>query len=233
MNCERCQELIGDLLDGSINQQEQVLVDAHLSECFACVEVQQDLESILEFCQTQRGAYEPPANEHAIWLRIRNTIEAEHLVKPAAAPASPRPSIWTDWLNRSWQLSFPQLAAAITAIVVVVSLATAVGLRRFQGVESANSQLAINNDAGGYDLDKRKSQQQQTIKYWNARIEVNRARWNAQMRDTFDRNISVIDAAVSDSLRELNQNPHDEVSEEMLNAALNEKISLLKEFSEL
>jgi hypothetical protein len=31
----------------------------------------------------------------------------------------------------------------------------------------------------------------------------------------------------------LSRNPHDEVSEEMLNTALNEKLSLLKEFAEL
>ena len=53
------------------------------------------------------------------------------------------------------------------------------------------------------------------------------------MRDTFDRNLGVIEQAVNDSLKELNTNPHDEVSEEMLNGALNEKIALLKEFSEL
>jgi hypothetical protein len=77
------------------------------------------------------------------------------------------------------------------------------------------------------------SQQDQAIKYWNARIDTNKARWSPQMRDTFDRNLNVIDQAVNDSLRELSRNPHDEVSEEMLNAALNEKIALLKEFSDL
>ena len=76
-------------------------------------------------------------------------------------------------------------------------------------------------------------QQQQAISYWNQRVETNKARWNQEMRDTFDRNLRVIDQAVNDSLNELNQNPHDEVSEEMLNAALNEKLALLREFSDL
>jgi hypothetical protein len=85
----------------------------------------------------------------------------------------------------------------------------------------------------GFDLNSRMWQQQQAISYWNARVEMNKARWSAQMRDTFDRNLGVIDQAVNDSLMELRKNPHDEVSEEMLNAALNEKIALLKEFSQL
>jgi hypothetical protein len=76
-------------------------------------------------------------------------------------------------------------------------------------------------------------QRQQTINYWNQRVELNRARWSAEMRETFDRNMKVIDEAVSNSLNELNQNPHDEVSEQMLNESLNQKLALLKDFSDL
>ena len=53
------------------------------------------------------------------------------------------------------------------------------------------------------------------------------------MRETFDRNLAVIDQTVNESLNTLSKNPRDEVSEEMLNAALNEKLSLLKEFAAL
>jgi len=112
-------------------------------------------------------------------------------------------------------------------------LLTVVGLR---GIGSLGSKSVANADGPvvtpAFNLD-RMSQQQQAINYWNARIETNKARWSPQMRDTFDRNLNVIDQAVNDSLRELGRNPHDEVSEEMLNAALNEKIALLKEFSDL
>jgi hypothetical protein len=42
-----------------------------------------------------------------------------------------------------------------------------------------------------------------------------------------------IDEAVTKSLDELKSNPHDEVSETMLNAALNKKLELLQKFSDL
>jgi hypothetical protein len=45
--------------------------------------------------------------------------------------------------------------------------------------------------------------------------------------------MKVIDQAVADSLNDLNRNPHDEVSEQMLNESLNDKLALLKEFSDL
>jgi len=43
----------------------------------------------------------------------------------------------------------------------------------------------------------------------------------------------VIDQAVNQSLNELNSNPHDEISEQMLNEALNDKLRLLQEFADL
>jgi hypothetical protein len=229
MNCDRCQELISDLLDGALNAKEATTLNLHLDECLDCAEVRNDLESVLSFCRDNRGQYDAPPNERALWLRIRNTIEANGAVASTSNETVERNSSWKDFFNRSWQLSFPQLAAAVSALVLIVVLVTVVGIRRLDN--PAN--LTTNVIPIGYKLSDRMWQQQQTISYWNNRIATNRLRWSPQMRDTFDRNLSVIDQAMTDSLNELNKNPHDEVSEEMLNAAMNEKIALLKEFSEL
>jgi hypothetical protein len=119
--------------------------------------------------------------------------------------------------------------SAVAAIVVVVSLGTAVGLRRWQNAPSAPQTFAANPEK----MTSRTLQQQQLINYWNQRVELNKSRWSPQMRETFDRNLRVINEAVNDSMNELSRNPHDEVSEEMLNAAMNEKLSLLREFADL
>ena len=76
-------------------------------------------------------------------------------------------------------------------------------------------------------------QRQQAINYWNQRVELNKARWSADMREVFDRNMIVIDEALARSLDELKRNPHDEFSEQMLNESMNEKLALLKKFSDL
>jgi hypothetical protein len=201
-----------------------------LEECLGCAGVRQDLESLVGFCRTQRGQYGAPPNEQALWLRIRNVIEAE--TRPRTnAPVELGGSLWPDWLSRSWELSFPQLAASAAIIVLVVSLATVVGLRRWQN--GSVPSVAENGPKSAPDVRNRVSQQQQTIAYWNERVEFNKTRWNPQMRETFDRNLKVIDEAVNESFDALSRNPHDEVSEEMLNVALNEKLSLLKSFAEL
>jgi anti-sigma factor RsiW len=234
MNCEKCQDLISDYLDGSISHPDRTTLSSHLEECLHCAEVRDDLQSIVGFCRTQRGQYAAPPNEKALWLRIRNMIEAGANVD-TPAPAATRRSFLSNWTARSWELSFPQLAAMVAAIVLIVSLTTAVGLRGWQNGD-LNAQAGLPDSGlsvGAVDVQRRVSQQQQLISYWNQRVEYNKARWNPQMRETFDRNLAVIDQAVNDSFDSLSKNPHDEVSEEMLNTALNEKLSLLKEFAEL
>jgi hypothetical protein len=227
MNCETCQELIHDLIDGSITQRDEFTLNTHLKECLDCESVRQDLASIVGFCRTQRGVYEAPPNERALWLRIKNSIEAD---LPARALTSEelRPSFFSRLMDRSWELSFGQLVASAAAIVLLVSLATVVGVRRWTGEQ--NPPLAKSEV---WNVGERFSQRRQVIDYWNQRVELNKARWSPEMRETFERNMKVIDQTVADSLNELNRNPHDEVSEQMLNESLNDKLALLKEFSDL
>lgn len=236
MNCEKCQDLIHDLVDGVLSHEDSAALNRHLEDCLTCAEVRDDLQSIVSFCQQHRGEYTAPPNERALWLRIRNVIESEQPAAAVAVPATPvKPSFWPAWLTRSWELSVPQLTAAFAALVVIVSLTTAVGIRRWESGDKGitNNPTPSGLMAEGVNVSDRFAQQRQAIAYWNQRVELNKARWNAQVRETFDRNLQVIDQAVNDSLSELNRNPHDEVSEEMLNEALNEKLALLKEFSDL
>jgi len=233
MNCDKCHGLISDFLDGALSQEEQKTLSLHLDECFDCADVRNDLQSIVGFCRSQRGQYTAPPNEKALWLRIRNMIEAEGASATSATQA-PRRN-WTSWIGRTWELSFPQLAASAAAIVLIVSLSTVVGLRRWQssGVSTASGPEQLSLSLAAENLRSRISQQQQAINYWNERVEYNKTRWSPQMRETFDRNLKVIDDTVNSSFDNLSRNPHDEVSEEMLNAALNEKLLLLREFAEL
>jgi len=98
MNCEKCQELLSDLLDGSLSRKDELNLNLHLEDCLDCVEVRTDLKAIVEFCREHRGEYEAPPNAQALWFRIRNLIEAE------VSPARIRPDLttrekggWSGW----------------------------------------------------------------------------------------------------------------------------------------
>jgi putative zinc finger protein len=230
MNCENYQDLLSDLIDGSLTPNDQNKVEAHLAVCKVCADARADLDSIVDFCRTHQGEYEAVPNERALWLRISNIIESESPARTEAAVAAGA-GWWFRLMNKRWQMSFPQLATTMAAVIVVAVMVTFGGTRFFNsnGVKSSGLGLAADSSS----LQDRYRQQQQTIAYWNNRVELNKARWSPQMRETFDRNLGVIDAAVNDSMGRLSQNPHDEVSEEILNAALIDKIALLKEFAEL
>lgn len=248
MNCEKCQELLSDYIDASVSGEDRTMFSAHLEECLPCFNAHAEMNSIVTFCRDHRGEYAAPPNERALWLRIQNTIESELSAPVPAerlAPAARREGWLSRTLGRSWELSFPQVAMAVIAIIVVASLATIFGLRGMQkagiqndiasnNLSSRGSQtLALSGDAKALDPNNRLWQQQQQIKYWSQLVEERKAHWNPQVRADFEHNLTLLDETVEESLQKLSAAPHDEVTEEMLNAALNDKMQLLKEFCDL
>jgi hypothetical protein len=81
--------------------------------------------------------------------------------------------------------------------------------------------------------ERRIKEQQAVIDYWDKRVKMRRAEWNSNMREAFDRNLNEIDRAVNEYTLILQQDPQDDISGEMLDSALTEKMNLLREFSDL
>ena len=82
-------------------------------------------------------------------------------------------------MGRSWELSLPQLVASTAAIVLLVSLTTVVGLRRWGTTTDIPTTQAT--FVGTSDISDRISQREQALSYWKQRVEVNRARWNPEI----------------------------------------------------
>lgn len=242
MDCAKCQERISDYIDGALTAKDRSLFNAHLEHCAVCSGVTDELNVIVSFSQELRGQYEAPPNQRALWLRIRNTIEADNGLGRSRVAGSVNAKRLAQWWammsNRSWEVSFRQMSAAVAALVVIVALSTAVGIRRFSSTSELSDQTANSRPTANMgvrpatDIDDRVRQHQIAIDYWNNRVELQKARWNPVVREAFERNMFVIDQTLKDSIRDLRENPHDEVSEEMLNATLKDKMDLLKEFSD-
>lgn len=243
MDCEKCQQLLSDFLEGTLKGGVRVALGAHLEGCVSCAEVRDELQMIVGAARDSREHLYAPPDSRAMWLRISNTIEGERALRPAAAstrPAPARASLWTRVFSRRWELTLPQMAAAVAAIAVSVSFITAVGVQGLRDVRTAQNEnraaavlpsraALVEDDSYPHPYLR---QQQARISYLQQRVEQRKAAWNPRMRDSFDRSLGVIDQAVVGSLDELKRNPHDEVSEEMLNSALRDKMELLREFSE-
>ena len=238
MNCEKCQEYLSDLLDGALSYSEQASVSAHLALCADCAEAREELQAIVGTARTMRESLQTPANESAMWLRVRNAVEPEARAARAAAAdtSDKREGFWARLFNRHWELSLPQLASGVAAIAVVVAFATTLGVQYLGTSEKA---VAARSDTGVRRVvaedrypNTYVEADQASLQYWQQRVESRKASWSPRMRDSFDRSINVLDASVNDSLSDLRQNPHDEVAEEMLHSALRDKIELLREFGE-
>ncbi|HVF85969.1 MAG TPA: zf-HC2 domain-containing protein [Pyrinomonadaceae bacterium] len=246
MNCEKCQELLSDFIDGTLTGEDRILFDGHLVDCLSCVGVREEMRSIVGVARQTREHFAAPPNERAMWLRIRNTVETELDANRSAKTAvnsardSSTESFWSRWMGKRWELSLPQLATSVAAIAATVALVTTLGIRSIiddrpvAGGQRPTGQTT--NPQRGVIVDGNFPGngvvRQVDIDYWQQRVAQRKASWNPRMRDAFDRSIGVINEAVNESVSDLNRNPHDEVSEEMLNAALRDKMELLKEFSE-
>lgn len=240
MNCEQCQQLISVYLDNELEQESSLQVQSHLAVCAACAKVCQDFAMILDFCLLDETPDFVPPNSKALWCRINNIIETE--IKPEIAQEKEE-KVKIGRLR--WQFSFSQVFAAVLSIALISSLLTIVGIKNYSAhddnVSTNVAPTLVERVLGKIGLaqtpeqarENRIKEQQATIDYWNKRATVRRASWDKNLRDVFDRNLNEINQVVFEYNNILQENPQDELTGEMLDSALNEKVELLREFSEL
>ncbi len=250
MNCEQCQELISLFLDNELEESGSLNVRRHLAICAECAKVCEEFAMILDFCALDDAAEEVclPPNSKALWCRINNIIESE--IEPEAVLQ--KEAVKTGFLSRfrqnSLRFSFSQVLLLVVGIGLLSSLLTVVGFTNYKAQEgdfASNSSSAqptvFERVLGKVGLietpeqvrERRLKQQQAAIDYWNKRVEGRCVNWNNHLRQAFDRNLNEINQVVFEYSNILQENPHDESSDEMLDSALNEKVELLREFSDL
>lgn len=237
MNCEQCQELISTYLDSELEREVSTSIRTHLAVCVECAKMCEDFAMILDFFNLDEEEHSLPPNSQALWCRINNLIETEIVAETPKEFLKEKP-------KRNWQFSFSQVFASILGIALISSLLTIVGIKNYSAANdvSANTAPSIFDRALGkiglietsqQTRENRIKEQQAAIEYWNKRVESKRTAWAANLREAFDRNLSEINQTVFEYDKILQENPHDDLSGEMLDSALNEKMALLREFSEL
>ena len=254
MNCNQCQESISAFLDNELDELTSSDIRTHLADCAPCAKVCEDFAMILDFCQLDEVENCQPPNPKALWCRINNLIETEihpEISEERAQTEQSRQKGFRGrfWGNR-WQLSFSQVLASVLGIAVISSLLTIVGVKNY--LNSSEVQTASFVSAAAQPtffekvlgkigvietpqqkIERRIKERQGAIDYWKNRVETRRAQWDAHLREAFDRNLNEINQVVFEYDKILQENPQDELSGEMLDSALNEKMELLREFSDL
>lgn len=243
MNCEQCQELISAFLDNELAEASSTDVRLHLSDCGECSKFCEDMAMLINFSQLDADEKIVPPNPHALWCRINNIIESEVQAEIAKENKEKvETQVQTGW---RWNFSFSQVASAILGIALISSLLTFIGIKQYS---MPSEDLAVQSEPTILDKalgklglietpqkarQRRIKEREAAIEYWNKRVQVRREQWNANLRNAFDRNLTEINQAVSEYTQILQDNPQDDLSGEMLDSALNEKMDLLRQFSEL
>ncbi|HTH37536.1 MAG TPA: zf-HC2 domain-containing protein [Pyrinomonadaceae bacterium] len=240
MTCDECQEHISLFLDNELPDELSASIRVHLAVCAECAKVCEDFAVILDSCRDSSVTEPLPPNSNALWCRINNIIESETKTEPKLEE---RPR---GFFARGF--TFGQLASAVVGIALISSLLTIVGTKNYfepSGADytsrSSASQTTFEKVLSKVGLIetpqqarlKRFQEQQAAIDYWDRRVQERRAQWDARMREAFDRNLNEIDQAVTEYTVILEKDPQDDLSGEMLDTALNEKMNLLRAFSEL
>lgn len=253
MTCDYCQELISQFLDNELDEKTSLDVQTHLALCLPCAKVCEDFAMILDFCALDETDGFVPPNSKALWCRINNIIENE--VEPIVhSPAQQTMEesgkrFWGKARGSGWRFSFSQVFTAVLGIAVISSLLTVVGFKNYaspptnfaSNASSVSPPTIFERALGKVGLidtpeqtrERRVREQQSAIAYWNTRVQARRINWDKQLRQAFDRNLNEINQAVFEYDRILQENPQDELSGEMLDTTLTEKMELLREFSDL
>ena len=242
MNCGECQENLSRFIDGDLDDKRSADVGDHLAVCAECTLLRDDLAEILIQCREPESSEAVPPNPAALWRRINNLIESE---LPPEIPVEEKPK---GWFARGWNLTFSQVGIAVMTIALISSLLTIVGIRNYfeppgndlpmRASEPPSMMQRLMSKVGLADTpqqarERRVKEQQAAIDYWDKRVQMRRMTWDHRMRAAFDRNLFEIDQAVNEYTLILQQDPEDQLSEEMLDSALTEKMNLLRQFSEL
>jgi negative regulator of sigma E activity len=243
MNCEHCKEFISAFLDNELDETSSEEVQMHLAICTDCAKMCEDFAMILDFCEGEEAENILP-NSDALWCRINNIVETE--IEPEVRPESTE-EVNQGWLSNNWQLSFSQVLVSILGIAIISSLITIIGIQNFSAPkddmagETTVSETIFTKVLGKFGLietpeqarDRRLQERQKAIDYWTQRVAERRSQWDDRLRETFDRNLKEIDQVVFEYRKIIKENPQDKLSGEILDSAMNEKMELLREFSEL
>lgn len=222
MICKQCQELLSDYIDGALELGEQVNIERHLGDCEPCRAVRDDLLQIVHF--SHQLPMQSPST--ALWPRISSDL------------AELQPGFWSRplrWLagfrTLHFNFSVPQLIAGAAALAIVVSIGVIVSRRDSGQPQLLSAGAGRATPSEGKALSQADLQQlEKQITQLSQTVEQKKDSWDPELRTAYERNLLYIDQSLVECRHQLNDNPADDVSQELMLNAYREKVRLLEGF---
>lgn len=74
MNCKKCEELLSDFLDDSLDDAHRLSLGSHLRECVPCDSLRIELKLIITLGRELRSLQVAPPNADALWARLSQSL---------------------------------------------------------------------------------------------------------------------------------------------------------------
>jgi predicted anti-sigma-YlaC factor YlaD len=222
MDCRTVVESLSSYLDGSLFEHEISSIDGHLLDCHACSAVHSDLSEIrmAARCLPQ---YEPPSH---IWFQIKERVAFETPSLPESAGAD-KQNWWQRIMSATYTVTLPQMVGA-GAMAILVALGSGVvsrhNLRRNKSDGASQGVDAMGVAALPFEqpfLDE--------ISRQLTSIKVQRASWDPQIQEGFDRRLGRINDAVRSCRMNVLNHPGDSDSRQLIISLYEEESQYLED----
>ena len=212
MSCQDYEALIGDYVDGDIDEARRASLESHLATCASCRAVVADF-SVIRAATLTLEAHVPPPD---VWRRLSAAIEAE-----------PKP-----FFGLGGAYWWRALAPAAAMVVLVVALSWTAGrltpvaterlARATTGTVSEPASIVAE-----YQLAERNLTN--TIAGLERIAADDRSTLDMETADVLQANLTVLDGAIGESRDALQKEPENDVAQQSLFDALRDKIALLQD----
>ena len=138
---------------------------------------------------------------------------------------------WTGIRTFNFNLTLPQTIAAAAALVIVISIGVIVSKRDNRPSLEPSATASLVAPADITPLSKADLQQlENQIGVMSHTVEQRKNSWDPELRSAFERNLLYVDQSLIECRHQLNDNPADDISQELMLNAYREKVRLLASF---
>jgi hypothetical protein len=212
MNCQDYEALIGDYVDGDVDEARRAAFESHLTSCASCQAMVTDFRVIRAAGRSLEPQIPPPH----VWRKLSAAIEAE-----------PKPFFGAG--GAQWWRAFAP-AAAMAVLVAGLSW-TAAQLTLVQGERLAQVTAATQAEPvsilAEYQLAERSLSS--TIEGLELIAATDSTAIDMETADVLKANLTLLDGAIGESRDALKKEPENDVAQESLFEALRNKVALLQD----
>lgn len=224
MTHDRYREMLGDMIDGGLEEADRSRLMGHLSDCDGC---RDELEAISTLRGEARALPRGIAPQRDLWAGIAARIGAEEQGAPVIDLATRRQSVrrWAD--RRRWA---PLAAAAVLLVVASSGITMALmggdaGEPMLADVAATPSQERPTTAFAAFQ--PAEAEYQSAVAALEAELAARRESLSPETIEVIESNLAIIDQAIAEARAALEADPSSDALSRYLSGVYRQKVDLL------